>query len=72
MMAKMAATIDGWRRTGSTAVSRGPWIVAKVRSGNTWTYEAWHEKHALPLARCVSFEKAKAFIAELEKEHGCV
>ena len=69
---KMAATIDGWHRTGGTSMSRGQWIVAKVLVNNARTYEVWHEQHEMPMARCASFEKAKAFIAEWEKKNGCV
>lgn len=53
-------------------MSRGQWMVAKVLVNNARTYEVWHEQHEMPLARCASFEKAKAFIDEWEKKNGCV
>ena len=68
----MAATIEGWRRTGVTSMSRGQWMVVKVLVNNAMTYEVWHEKREMPLACCASFEKAKAFIAEWEKKNGRV
>ena len=61
-------TDSKWQRAGSTAVKNGPWTVAKVQVGGTWSYEVWHQDHPLPLQRCGSFVQAKKFIAEKEAQ----
>ena len=61
-----------WRRTGSTAVSRGPWIVARLGPEDARTYEVWHEQLPKQLAFCGSFDQAKQFVMEWEEKHGLV
>lgn len=68
----MSARIDGWHRTGATAMSRGKWIIAKVRKDSVWSYEVWNEKHKSQLAFFDSFEKARKYVDELEQKNGLV
>lgn len=60
---------DGWRRTCSTAVAKGKWIVARVEVKDGTSYEVTHDDFpCTTLARCGSFEQAKVFICEYEAE----
>lgn len=53
-------------------MSRGKWIIAKVRKDSVWSYEVWNEKHKSQLAFFDSFEKARKYVDELEQKNGLV